>query len=135
MVGSVTPSGQYTGVKALLAAQTKFGVKPRILGAPGLDTQAVTTELAAVAQKLRDFVYASAWGTQTKEAAIAYRQHFGQREVMIIWPDFVHFDTATQATASAFVEKDADSRTSLIAIWTRQAFTAFLKLAMFVNCS
>lgn len=100
VVGTVTPSGQYTGVKALLAAQTKFGIKPRILGAPGLDTQAVTIELAAVAQKLRAFVYASAWGAQTKEAAIAYRQHFGQREVMIIWPDFVHFDTAANASAS-----------------------------------
>ena len=75
VVGTVTPSGQYTGIKALLAAQTKLGVKPRILGAPGLDTQAVTTELAAVAQKLRAFVYASAWGAQTKEAAIAYQQN------------------------------------------------------------
>ncbi|MBI3727080.1 MAG: phage tail sheath protein [Burkholderiales bacterium] len=100
VVGTVTPSGQYTGAKALLAAQTKFGIKPRILGAPGLDTQAVTTELASIAQKLRAFVYASAWGAQTKEAAVTYRGHFGQREVMVIWPDFVNFDTTTNANAS-----------------------------------
>ena len=49
-VGGVSPDGKYLGAKALLAAQSKLGVKPRILGAPGLDTQAVTNALAAVAQ-------------------------------------------------------------------------------------
>lgn len=100
VVGTVTASGQYTGVKALLAAHARFGIKPRILGAPGLDTQAVTSELAAVAQQLRAFVYASAWGAQSKEAAAAYRKHFGQREVMIIWPDFIHFDNGSNSNAS-----------------------------------
>jgi len=100
VIGTVTESGQYTGIKALLSAQAKFGIKPRILGAPGLDTQAVTTELVATAQKLRAFVYASAWNCQTKEAATAYRQQFGQREVMIIWPDFVSWDSTANANAS-----------------------------------
>jgi phage tail sheath protein FI len=100
VIGSTTEAGQYTGIKALLAAQAKFGIKPRILGAPGLDTQAVTTELVSVAQKLRGFVYASAWGAQTKEAATTYREHFGQRELMVIWPDFVSWDTTSNANAS-----------------------------------
>ena len=99
-IGGVSPSGQYTGVKALLAAQAKFGMKPRIIGAPGLDTQAVTTEMVAVAQQLRAFVYANCWGAQTKEAAALYREQFGQRELMLIWPDFVDWDTSTNANAS-----------------------------------
>ncbi len=101
VVGGITAAGKYTGAKALLTAQALFGIKPRIIGAPGLDNQAVTTELVSIAQKLRGFVYASAWGAQTKEDAIAYRKHFGQRELMVIWPDFVAFDTTAKANASA----------------------------------
>lgn len=100
VIGTVTPSGQYTGMKALLNAQAKFGIKPRILGAPGLDTQAVATALAALAQQLRAFAYVSAWGCQTKEAATAYRQQFGQREIMVIWPDFIDWDSKHSANAS-----------------------------------
>src|SRR5579872_2401670 len=88
VIGSVTARGKYTGSKALLAAQSKLGIKPRILGAPGLDTQPVTNALVSVAQQLRGFVYASAHGCLTKEEAVAYRKDFGQRELMLIWPDF-----------------------------------------------
>ncbi len=59
MIGT-TVGSEYTGMQALLAAQQQLGVKPRILGAPGLDTEAVTTALVSVAQKLRAFVYAGA---------------------------------------------------------------------------
>lgn len=100
VIGGVSPSGQYTGIKALLAAQSKLGIKPRILGAPGLDTKAVTNALVAVAQQMRSFVYASAHGALTKEEAILYRADFGQRELMLIWPDFVSWDTAANAAAS-----------------------------------
>ncbi|QRX80882.1 phage tail sheath protein [Glaciimonas sp. PAMC28666] len=100
VIGTVTASGKYTGIKALLAAQGKLGIKPRILGAPGLDTQAVTNAMVSVAQQLRGFVYASAWGCLTKEDAVAYRKDFGQRELMLIWPDFVGWDMATNAEAS-----------------------------------
>lgn len=99
-VGGVSPDGKYLGAKALLAAQSKLGVKPRILGAPGLDTQAVTNAMASVAQRLRAFVYASAYGCATVTAATTYRGQFGQREVMMIWPDFVNWDTAIDAEAS-----------------------------------
>lgn len=91
-------TGAYTGMKALLAAQTQLGVKPRILGAPGLDTAAVATELVSVAQELRAFAYVSAWGAATKEEAVAYRDNFGAREVMVIWPDFMSFDTVAAET-------------------------------------
>ncbi|KAF3999215.1 phage tail sheath protein [Glaciimonas immobilis] len=97
VIGTVTASGKYTGIKALLAAQSKLGIKPRILGAPGLDTKPVANALASVAQQLRAFAYVAAHGCQTKEDAVAYRKDFGQRELMLIWPDFVNWDTATDA--------------------------------------
>ena len=84
--GSV--DGNYTGMKALLQAQAQLSVVPRILGIPGGDTQTVTTELVTVAQQLNGFVYASAWEAATKEDAVAYRDNFGDRELMIIWPHF-----------------------------------------------
>lgn len=101
IIGGVSASGQYTGLKALLAAEAKFGVKPRILGVPGLDSLPVATELAGVAQKLRAFAYVSAYGCETKEDAVAYRESFGQREIMTIWPDFLSWDTTANASATA----------------------------------
>mgnify|MGYP002622041419 CR=1 FL=1 len=105
IIGTVTDNGKKTGMKALLDAQTMLGVTPRILGVPELDTLNVATELAGIAQQLRAFAYISAADSETKEAAAAYRDNFGQRELMVIWPDFVALDTtegtATTTTASA----------------------------------
>ncbi|SDG27174.1 Phage tail sheath protein FI [Onishia taeanensis] len=98
VIGGVDGSGKKTGLQALLAAEQRFGVKPRILGVPELDDADVTAELIGVAQKLRAFVYASAGDSATKEEAAMYRENFGAREVMVIWPDFTGFDTATQST-------------------------------------
>jgi phage tail sheath protein FI len=94
VIGTVTVDGQYTGMQALLAAQAKLGVKPRILGCPGLDTLPVATALVTIAQKLRGFAYISAADSATKEAAVLYRDNFAAREAMVIWPDFIAFDTA-----------------------------------------
>lgn len=93
LIGGVDGSGKYLGMKALLAAETQFGVKPRILGVPGLDSLPVATELAGIAQQLRAFAYVSAFGAATKEEAVTYRGNFSQREVMVIWPEFVGWDT------------------------------------------
>lgn len=79
----------------------QLGVRPRILGVPGLDNLAVTTELAAIAEKMRAFAYASVWNCQTVAEATAYRDGFGSRELMLIWPDFVNWDTATNSNAPA----------------------------------
>ena len=100
VIGTVTVDGQYTGLKALLAAQAKLGVKPRILGCPGLDTLPVATELVSIAKKLRAFAYVAAVGA-TKEEVVTYRDNFGDREVMVIWPEFQVWDTATSATVNA----------------------------------
>lgn len=95
VIGTTTVAGQYTGLKALLTAKAKLGVTPRLIGAPGLDTQAVTTELASTAQKLRAFAYAYAYGCETKEEVVAYRESFAARELMLIWPQFIRFNTET----------------------------------------
>jgi phage tail sheath protein FI len=101
IVGSVSANGQYKGLKALLAAEVQLGVRPRILGVPGLDSLAVATELVVIAQKLRGFAYANAWDCETVSEAIAYRENFGARELMTIWPDFINWDTTTNADAPA----------------------------------
>jgi phage tail sheath protein FI len=101
IVGGVTPTGQYTGLKALLAAEAQLGVKPRILGVPGLDNLAVTTELVAIAQKLRGFAYANCFDCATVSEALAYRAGFGARELMLIWPDFINWDTVTSSAQPA----------------------------------
>ncbi|MGO2369779.1 MAG: phage tail sheath protein [Serratia sp. (in: enterobacteria)] len=103
IVGGVdATTGKKTGMKALLAAQSLLGVKPRILGVPGHDSKVVATELLSVAQSLRAFAYLSAYGCKTVSEAIAYRENFSQREAMLIWPDFLSWDTVTNADATAF---------------------------------
>ena len=101
IIGGVTNAGQYTGMKALLAAEAQLGVKPRILGVPGLDSLPVATELVSIAEKLRGFAYANAYGCETVSEALAYRAGFGARELMLIWPDFVSWDTTANANAPA----------------------------------
>lgn len=100
VIGTVA-GGVYTGAQALLAAQVQLGVKPRILGAPGLDNQAVTTAMVAVAQKLRAMVYANAFDCADVSEAVLYREEFGARELMLIWPDFVAWNTTTSASEPA----------------------------------
>jgi phage tail sheath protein FI len=101
LIGTTTADGKYTGMKALLAAKAKVGLVPRILGVPGLDSQPVASALVAIGQQLRAFNYVSAWNCKTKEEAVAYRENFGAREVMVIWPDFQNWNTTTNATAKA----------------------------------
>jgi len=101
IIGGVSATGEYQGMKALLAAEAQLGVRPRILGVPGLDSLPVSTELVSIAQQLRGFAYASCWGCETVSEALAYRAGFGARELMLIWPDFVSWDTTTNANAPA----------------------------------
>lgn len=102
IIGTTDENGKYTGLKALLSAAAVTGVKPRILGVPGLDSLEVATALVPVCQKLRAFGYVSAWGCKTLSEAIDYRENFSQRELMVIWPDFLAWDTTANATATAY---------------------------------
>ena len=101
LIGTTTAEGKYTGMKALLAAKGRLGLVPRILGVPGLDSLPVATALASIAKDLRAFAYVSAYDCATKEEAVAYRDNFGDREVMVIWPSFERWDTVTSATVVA----------------------------------
>lgn len=67
LIGGAT-QGKYTGMKALLASEAKFGIKPRILAIPALDTSPVATALISIAQQVRGFAYVSAHGCNTKES-------------------------------------------------------------------
>ncbi|MBI6550084.1 phage tail sheath protein [Xenorhabdus lircayensis] len=102
IIGGVTDEGKKTGMQALLAAQSQLGVKPRILGVPGLDSKAVAVELASVAQKLKAMAYVSAYGCKNISEVIKYRDNFNQRELMLIWPDFLSWDTVTNSEAIAY---------------------------------
>jgi len=101
LIGTTTADGKYTGMKALLAAKSRFGMTPRILGVPGLDSLPVATALVSIAKDLRAFAYVSAWACKTKEEVVAYRENFGAREVMVIWPEFQNWDTVTSNTVTA----------------------------------
>ena len=99
IIGGVE-NGRYTGMKALLAAEQNLKVRPRILGVPGLDSAPVATALNSIAEKLRAFNYVSAFGCETKEEAAAYRDAIGSRETMLIWPDFLGWDTVTSQSTT-----------------------------------
>ncbi|HKT28763.1 phage tail sheath protein [Dyella sp.] len=98
VIGTTAANGRLTGAQALLAAQARLGVKPRILGAPGLDTQPVGVALATIAKKLRAMTYLNVPDATKVEEVIAYRANFSQREVMLVWPNFMAWDTASNAT-------------------------------------
>ena len=100
VIGTVT-GATFTGLQALLAAQSQLGVKPRILGAPGLDTQPVATALVVLAKKLRAMVYVSAGTSANVADAVLYRNNFDARELMIIWPDFVAWNASATPPAAA----------------------------------
>lgn len=102
VVGTTLEDGTKTGIQALLNAKTLFDLKPRILGAPGLDSLTVTSALIALAQKIsiNGFVYGGAHAT-TKEQAVAWRQNFGAREYMPIFGDFKVGDDTVEAAAVA----------------------------------
>ncbi|MCU5775864.1 phage tail sheath protein [Erwiniaceae bacterium BAC15a-03b] len=102
IIGKTDENGRYTGMKALLSAQSDLGVKPRILGVPGLDSLEVATALASICQQLRAFGYISAYGCKTLTEATAYRDNFSQRELMVIWPDFIAWNTAANASETAY---------------------------------
>lgn len=79
--------GVATGMQCLLDAQAQLGIRPRILGCPGLDVQDVTAEMVIIAKRLRGMVYARAIGDEIADA-LTYRDEFSARELMLIWPNF-----------------------------------------------
>lgn len=97
VIGGVDENGLYTGLYALLVAEMRVGVKPRIIGAPGLDTLAVANQIAIFARELKAFAYISATGCKTIAEAKIYRKNFIQREVMVIYPDWLAYDSEAES--------------------------------------
>lgn len=93
VIGGVdSNTGQYTGVHALLGAESKLGVAPRILIAPGYTHQrtadaknAVVAELQGIAERLRAVVIADGPNT-TDEEAQQHAQQIGSPRVFVVDP-------------------------------------------------
>jgi len=76
-------SGEYTGVHALLAAESIVKVTPRILIAPGFTQElSVATELQGIADRLRAVVIVDGPNTNNA-AAIDYSSNFGKRMYVV----------------------------------------------------
>jgi phage tail sheath protein FI len=104
VIGTTNDQGRYTGLKALLTAEQRVGLRPRIVGAPGLMNEAVAQELAILCKRLGAFGYVSARGCTTISDAFAFRKKLSARELMVLWPDFTAFDVNAKATTSALTE-------------------------------
>ncbi|PCJ33010.1 MAG: phage tail protein [Gammaproteobacteria bacterium] len=89
------------GVRSLEAAQAQYGFKPRILGAPGLETLTLAQEMVSMADKTRGFYYGLALADTAAEA-VAYRANFGSKRLMLIYPSFDdHAEQSIRTVASA----------------------------------
>jgi phage tail sheath protein FI len=101
IIGGVLASGKRTGLQALLDGKSLFNAQPRLLIAPGhTATQAVATALDGLAQKLRAIGIIDGPGT-TDEAAMAYADNFGSRNLFMVDPGVQYWDTDTSRTVDA----------------------------------
>lgn len=97
VIGTVTASGQSTGMQALLTAESALGVRPRILGAPGwTNAQPVATAMDTITTALRGFAYYDLASADVP-SAITARAAYGNMRSMLLFPGFNVFDTATGA--------------------------------------
>lgn len=94
IVGGTNGAGQKTGMQALLVAEPMVGVKPRILGVPGIASDEVTANLITIARKLNAFAYATLNAGKVSDALNAVKK-FGARELMPIYGDFTGLDPAS----------------------------------------
>ncbi len=89
------------GIDMLARVPARLSITPRILCAGLLDEDpAIAQALATNAQMLNGFAYANAVGNSVTEV-IKYREQFGQRELMLGWPN----QMAVDKTTGAIVEK------------------------------
>lgn len=99
---TATEANVLAALEALLAAEADLGVKPRIIGAPGLETQPVATKIETILPKLRASGYA---GTSIEVDVVAdmsdYRDEFSGRELMLLYGDWKSGETVWPAAAVA----------------------------------
>mgnify|MGYP001639920583 CR=1 FL=1 len=106
VIGGVNATtGNYEGLKALLGAESKLGVVPRILVAPGFTHQrdnaanAVVAELKGIAQRMRAVVIADG-PNKNDEAAIQYAGDFGDARVYVVDPWVLKLDDKGKTVAA-----------------------------------
>ncbi len=86
IIGQTTGQGRFTGLQALLTAQIRLGVKPRILGAPRFSHhKEVAKELGSIAEKLGAFAYVDLTANSVTDAT-SQSKAFTQRRMMLLWP-------------------------------------------------
>ncbi len=92
IIGTITTEGNYTGVQALLAAQSECAVTPRILIAPGYThektesaSNPVVAALLTVAERLRAITIADC-PNSTKTDAVNYVSDYGSERLFCIYP-------------------------------------------------
>ena len=102
IIGGVNGSnGDFEGMQALFSAESKLGVVPRILIAPGFTHQAsVLTSFVTVAERLKAIIVAD--GTNTTDAAAqVYAQGFGSKRIYLVDPGVVIFKDGVNVNAPA----------------------------------
>ena len=86
-------TGAYSGVSALLGAESDVGMRPKILIAPGYSDEAtVGNALVAVAERLRGVAVIEGPDT-TDSAATTYRDSFSSRRAYVVDPGAQVTDT------------------------------------------
>lgn len=79
-------TGAYTGLSALLAAESVLGVAPKLIVTPGFShTQSVADAMVAVADRLRGLAIADG-PNSTDGAAITYRDLFSSARLYLVDP-------------------------------------------------
>jgi len=99
-------TGAYTGVHALLAAESVVHVAPKLLCAPGYTSDRpgglvnpVVAEMLGIADQLRSAIIAD--GPNTNDAdAITYRNDYGSRRVYVVDPATKVWDTDSNSAVS-----------------------------------
>lgn len=105
VIGTTQADGKRTGLQALLTAKTRLGVVPKINIVPNCETPDVINALININKKLRAFSYATPRDAQgkmlaTKEEVVAFRKTLGDKEIMLVWPEF----TAGNVLQSEYAE-------------------------------
>lgn len=95
-----TDDNVVAGVATLRLAEQSLGVRPRVIGAPGLDTVEVRSALGLAAVALNGRAYCKSIG-DTPAEVYADRQTLGLREVTLLDRDVAIGDTAHFAAAHA----------------------------------
>ncbi len=102
VIGSVSASGEYSGVYAFLAAKSKLGLTPKILCAPGFSAQEVVTELISIAGRLRAIIVADCPANATNAELLSFVTNCASARVYAVYPEVINTKNET-VPASPYV--------------------------------